>query len=99
MATDTLPAGASARIITHDRFDRPTVVQHPRRGRLPNSVIKFWKALVERNYARYMERMRQEEIEKTRQKIEDHAFIASQYRIHLASLHKNNGAVQRSKAQ
>jgi hypothetical protein len=82
--------GTSAQILTHARFDRAPVVQHPRRGRLPNTVIKFWKISGDRRMARYMAQQRQEEIEKTQLRIHDHEWIAKEYRRQLAELKTKN---------
>ena len=84
--------GTSAQILTHAQFDRPPVVQTPRRGRFPNSVINFWKAGGDLRQARYMAQQRLEEIEKTKLRIADHDWIANQCRIQLAQLTQTQGA-------
>lgn len=85
-------AGATAQILTHARFDRAAVVQHPRRGRFPKTVISFWKVSTDRSFARYQARQKQEEIEKTKLRIHDHEWIANEYRRQLAVLKQAKGA-------
>lgn len=58
----SVTVGKTAQIITHARFDRPQVEQTPRWGRLPNSVIKFWKAGGDIRMMRYFAQERQQEI-------------------------------------
>lgn len=83
--TDTT-TGTSAQILTHARFDRAPVVQHPRRGRFPKTIISFWKVSSARSRARYMAQQRQAEIEKTKLRIHDHEWIAKEYRRQLGEL-------------
>lgn len=83
--------GASAQILTHARFDRPPVVQQPRRGRFPKTVISFWKVSTDRSYVRHQAQLRQEEIEKTQLRIHDHEWIAKEYRRQLAELKQPQG--------
>lgn len=84
--------GTSAQILTHAQFDRPPVVQTPRRGRFPKTVISFWKVATARRFARYQARLKLEEIEKTKLRIADHDWIANQCRIQLAQLTQTQGA-------
>ena len=87
--TDTTP-GTSAHILTHARFDRAPVVQQPRRGRFPKTVISFWKVSTDRSLATYRARQKQEEIEKVQLRIHDHEWIAKEYRRQLAELKTKN---------
>lgn len=93
MATETLPDGASAQIITHARFLRDPVKQHPRRGRFPKGVISFWKVKTDSIYARTLEEQRLQSIQFLTQKMQDHDWIANQYRIQLELLKTASRAV------
>lgn len=87
---NTTPTPTAAQIITHARFDRAPVVQTPRRGRLPNSVIKFWQAGGDIRIARRKEQEWQEQVnlrvKKLIELIGDHEEIALMYRGELAGL-------------
>lgn len=84
MAQSLSPAGTSAQILTHARFDRPPVAQHPRRGRFPKIVTVFWKAASKRRWAEYLVQQNNMKIESIRESINDHEFIAKVKRAELA---------------
>ncbi len=49
-----------ANILTHVNFDRPPVIQQPRRGRFPKNIIVFWKEANQISLARALETQRLE---------------------------------------
>lgn len=67
--TQSASSGISARILTHARFNRPPVVQQPRRGRFPKTILLFWKAASDRRFAQYKEQIRQKEMAELRHAI------------------------------
>ena len=58
---------SSSKIVTHQRFDRPQVVQQPRRGRLPKavpSVLIYGRDKRVRAFVENAARARADELEK-----------------------------------
>lgn len=67
---ETLPLGASARILTHARFERAPVVQtRTRGGRLPKAVTYLRQYRLEKDHAAWQERQKLKEINELRSTI------------------------------
>ncbi len=78
--------GASAQIITHARFNRPPVMQHPRRGPLPKVIVRFWAAAAARRAAKNQQVQAEHRANAIKQSINDHDAICCIYRAELADL-------------
>jgi hypothetical protein len=84
---ETLPLGASARILTHARFDRAPVVQtRTRGGRLPKTVASLRQYLNAKSYAAWQAKEKLKEVNELRKAIAQAEAIGHTLRYDLAAV-------------
>lgn len=76
-----------AQIITHERFDRPQVIQtRSKRGRLPKSMTNLWRCGFDKRVAAMQEASHQKNINELREALAVSERVVANMRYELAAL-------------